>query len=71
MITGTRNFIGVEINKTWQHKDFDMTIRPQLRVAIADNLLIGIVAGVPVRREHERFSTFMRIIWEPGTKHHS
>jgi len=66
MITGTRNFIGVEFNKTFRHGDFDMTIRPQMRLEIAENLLIGIVAGIPVVRENERFSTFARLIWEPG-----
>ncbi len=70
MITGTRNFLGVELNKQIYQGDFDMTIRPQLRVAIADNLLIGIVAGIPIQREMERFSSFFRLIWEPGSKHH-
>lgn len=70
MITGTRNFVGIEFNKQFEDRNFDMTIRPQLRVAIADNLLIGIVAGVPVSREKERFSSFFRLIWEPGTKTH-
>lgn len=68
MISGTRNFIGVELNKTIDHKDFDMTIRPQMRVSIADNLLIGIVTGIPISRENERFSTFLRLIYEPGHK---
>lgn len=68
MITGTRNFIGVEFNKTFDAKDFDMTIRPQMRLGIADNLLIGIVAGIPVSRENERLSSFARLIWEPKHK---
>lgn len=68
MITGTRNFIGVEFNKIMDKEDFDMTIRPQMRIGIADNLLIGIVAGVPVSRENERFSSFVRLIWEPMHK---
>jgi hypothetical protein len=66
MITGTRNFIGVELNKTFDHGDFDMTIRPQMRLGIAHNLLIGIVGGIPVNRENERLSSFARLIWEPG-----
>ncbi|MCO5725136.1 HAEPLYID family protein [Robiginitalea marina] len=66
MITGTRNFIGVEFNKTLSAGDFDMTLRPQMRLGIADNLLVGIVAGIPVSRENQRFSAFMRLIWEPG-----
>lgn len=70
MIPGTRNFIGVEFNKTLDDNDFDMTIRPQMRVGVADNLLIGIVGGIPVSRENERLSSFLRLIWEPGHKKH-
>lgn len=69
MITGTRNFVGIEFNKELSDHDFDMTIRPQMRVGIADNLLIGIVTGIPINRENERFSTFLRLIYEPGHKH--
>jgi hypothetical protein len=65
MIPGTRNFIGVEVNKYFRENDFDMTIRPQIRVGITDNVLIGLVTGIPVARENQRFSMFTRIIWEP------
>ena len=68
MISGTRNFVGFEFNKTIDNGDFDMTIRPQMRLGIADNLLIGIVAGIPVSRENERLSSFVRLIWEPKHK---
>lgn len=68
MISGTRNFIGIEFNKTIDNRDFDMIMRPQMRLGIADNLLIGIVAGIPVSRENERLSSFVRLIWEPGHK---
>lgn len=68
MISGTRNFIGLELNKSFYKNDFDMTIRPQMRLAIADNFMIGIVGGIPVKRENQRFSSFARIIWEP--RHH-
>jgi hypothetical protein len=66
MITGTRNFVGVEFNKTIDEGDFQMTIRPQMRVGVTNNLIIGIVGGIPVNRETNRLSTFVRIIWEPG-----
>jgi hypothetical protein len=66
MITGTRNFIGLELNKEIVGKDFDMVIRPQMRLGIADNLMIGIVTGIPVKRENQRFSSFLRLIYEPG-----
>lgn len=68
MIPGTRNFIGMEFNQTIGKQDFDMTLRPQMRISIADNLLVGIIAGIPVSRENERFSSFVRLIWEPGHK---
>jgi len=69
MIPGTRNFIGPELNKTSLAGEFDMTLRPQMRLGIAENFLIGIVSGIPVNRENERFSMFARLIWEPGHKH--
>ncbi|WP_339878574.1 HAEPLYID family protein [uncultured Algoriphagus sp.] len=65
MIPGTRNFIGFEFNKIFEKGDFDMTIRPQMRVGITDHLMVGIVAGIPVNRENERLSSFVRLIWEP------
>lgn len=68
MISGTRNFIGVEINKEFGYGHFHAVIRPQMRLGIADNLLIGIVIGIPTQRREERLSTFLRIIYEP--KHH-
>jgi hypothetical protein len=68
MIPGTRNFIGVEMNKFFSNGDFDLTIRPQMRVGISENLIIGIVTGVPIRRENEGFSNFIRLIYEPGHK---
>lgn len=69
MVPGTRNFIGLEFNKQFQRGDFDGTLRPQMRVSLTDNILVGIVTGIPVSREEERFSMFTRLIWEPGHKH--
>lgn len=66
MLPGTRNFIGLETNTFHIHGDFDMTLRPQMRLGITDNLLIGIVAGIPVQRENQRMSTFFRLIYEPA-----
>lgn len=65
MIPGTRNFIGIEFNKSVLKSDFDMIIRPQMRVSVTDNLLVGIVTGIPIKRENERFSSFLRLIYEP------
>lgn len=68
MISGTRNFIGVEFNKEYHRGDFDTTIRPQMRLGISDNLMIGIVTGIPIKRENQRFSSFFRLIYEPKHK---
>jgi hypothetical protein len=69
MIDGTRNFIGIEFNKEIYSDDFDMTIRPQMRISLAENIIIGIVTGIPIKRENDRFSSFLRLIYEPGHKH--
>lgn len=66
MIPNTRNFLGLEVNTSTMLGDVDMTLRPQMRVGIAENFLVGIVTGIPVYRENERFSMFTRLIWEPG-----
>jgi hypothetical protein len=66
MITGTRNFIGLEMNKLVQHGTFDIVLRPQMRLGIDDYLMIGIVAGVPVNRSSERLGLFSRLIYEPS-----
>jgi hypothetical protein len=65
MIPGTRNFIGVEFNKDVTKNDFDMIVRPQMRVELTSQLLVGIVTGIPVSREDQRFSSFLRLIYEP------
>ncbi len=65
MISGTRNFVGVEFNKEFSHGSLHTVMRPQMRLGIADNLLIGIVVGIPASRRNERLSTFLRLIYEP------
>ena len=64
-IPETDNFVGLEFNKSIDQGDFDMTIRPQMRLGIAHNFLVGIVCGIPAYRENERLSFFVRLIWEP------
>jgi hypothetical protein len=66
MITGTRNFIGIELNKQVASGQFDMVMRPQMRLGLANHLLVGIVAGIPVNRSNERLSSFIRLIYEPS-----
>jgi len=65
MLSGTRNFLGVEINKYLQAGEFDMTVRPSMRLAIRDDLLMGIAVGIPVSRDKDRLGMFLRLIYEP------
>jgi hypothetical protein len=65
MISGTRNFIGLEFNKEVHNGIFDTIIRPQMRLGIADNLLVGIVTGIPIKKDNQRLSSFIRLIYEP------
>lgn len=69
MIPGTRNFIGIEINKIIENNELNTVLRPQMRLGLADNLLVGIVGGIPINKNLERLSSFIRIIYEPGHKH--
>lgn len=68
MITGTRNFIGLEMNQTHEKNNFYTVLRPQMRVTLTNNLLVGIVTGIPLNKSKERFSSFIRLIYEPGHK---
>jgi len=65
MIPQTRNFLGVEFNMEFFESGFEMVIRPQMRVVIHESLMIGIVQGIPVSKERERMSSFLRLIYEP------
>lgn len=68
VIPGTKNFIGIEFNKSFERNGFDMVIRPQMRLVIHDSLMVGIVPGIPVSKERERLSSFLRLIYEPRHK---
>lgn len=64
MIAGTRNFIGLETNARFG-RERQIVFRPQMRVGLAENVLVGIGVGIPVDRGQERLSMFIRLIWEP------
>lgn len=65
MIPGTRNFVGVEVNQQIEDGIASTVFRPQLRLGITQNLLIGILVGIPTRRS-EGMNAFVRLIWEPS-----
>lgn len=56
MIPGTGNFIGIEINQELGKKGLKTILRPQMHVGLADNLLVGIVEGIPFTKTNQRLS---------------
>ena len=64
MISGTRNFLGVEVNKEFSRDNFSLVLRPQMRLGIDDHVMIGIVTSVPVNSPTERLGMFLRLIYE-------
>ena len=68
VIPNTRNFIGLEINKNVNKEIFSMVLRPQMRVALNNSTVLGMLVGVPTNTKHEGFSGFIRLIYEPPHK---
>jgi hypothetical protein len=66
MISGTRNFVGLEVNQSLGGPGTQTILRPQMRVGLTDRLLVGIVSGIPLSRKGERLSSFLRVIYEPN-----
>jgi len=69
MLPDSRNFIGIEINQSLGPDGFHTTLRPQMRLDIHEQLMLGLVVGIPLFREEERLSTFIRLIYEPQHIH--
>lgn len=65
MLPGTRHFIGVETNMYSGDIKNGITLRPQMRLEISEQWLVGVVAGIPLNKGQERLSSFCRIIYEP------
>jgi len=68
MVTGTRNFIGLELNQEIHNGKSIATLRPQMRVGLAENLMIGIVSAIPIGQTDAGLGSFVRLIYEPGFK---
>lgn len=64
-IHSTAHLAGVEINGQSGAGTSALTIRPQVKLKVADRLAIGLVTGFPLKKEKEGFSSFIRIIYEP------
>ena len=70
LIPNSRNFVGLEVNKSITKERFNMVLRPQIRVALNDNTILGLVVGVPTNRQYEGYSGFIRLVYEPPHKKH-
>lgn len=64
VIPNTKNFVGIENNMDFDKDGFHYYLRPQLKVAIKHNLMIGLVAGIPISNEKSRGDLMTRIIFE-------
>ena len=65
MIPGTRNFIGMEVNNYFATRQANVCFRPQMRLAISHNFLIGIVAQIPANRNVDGLGLYTRLMYEP------
>lgn len=64
MLSGTRHFIGLEMNQQLTDRQSSITFRPQIRLQLSHNLLIGLVAGLPDNMRRNGMSSFVRLIYE-------
>lgn len=64
VIPQTRHFIGIEFNKELVDGRFEVTLRPQVKVKLNQNCAVGFVTGLPLMKQGESFSSFLRIIYE-------
>ncbi|MGQ3012160.1 MAG: HAEPLYID family protein [Flavobacteriales bacterium] len=66
MFPGTKNFIGLEINKEFGKHAPSIVFRPQARIVLSQKMMLGVVTGIPLNRTDEGMSLFVRLIYEPA-----
>ena len=64
VIPRNKTFLGVELYQYQNGPQCDRLIRPQVRIALKNNLLIGLVGNLPLSGA-EGPSSFIRLIYEP------
>ena len=66
VLPNSKNFIGIENNMDIDKDGFHYYLRPQLKLALQHNLMVGLVTGVPLtKHEPSKLDVMTRIIWEP------
>lgn len=63
-LPNSSHFIGVEFNDELVRDKFEMTMRPQAKLQLTDDLALGIVTGFPLTKSEHGFSSFFRVIYE-------
>lgn len=63
-IPNSSHFVGIEFNKQLENGHLDMVMRPQAKLQINHDLAIGFVAGFPLTKSENGFSSFFRVIYE-------
>ena len=64
----SKHFIGIELNEETLARAHELVARPQIKLALASNLAIGFVTGIPVYAAEYGMSFMTRIIFEPPSK---
>lgn len=70
MVTGTRNYIGLEMNHEFNTTGSYLTFRPQMRLEINSQIMLGVVTTLPVASKFDRMGAFFRLIYEPHWRAH-
>lgn len=59
------NFVGLEINQTIEDGELKTILRPQVNLDISDSINFGLIPGFSLNPDEERFSSFIRLVYEP------
>lgn len=67
-LPGTKNFIGIELNKELTKEKLSMVVRPQVKMALSNQIALGLAIGIPAGHTQEKLDFLLRWIYEPRKK---
>lgn len=68
VLPGTKNFIGIELNKEIKKDNLAMMVRPQVKMALSNQIALGLAIGIPAGNTEEKLDFLLRWIYEPRKK---
>jgi hypothetical protein len=68
VLPGTKNFIGIEFNKEITKEKLSMVVRPQVKMALSNQIALGLAIGIPTAHTEEKLDFLLRWIYEPRKK---